>query len=97
MSESKWFGEEKIIPDAWSWAILILLSLGLVGWGVLVYCIVQDGPRDWDYQKMPDTPGESAYGTHMPPRTLQPPHQMPKLPGARPLKPEEMSIQEKRR
>jgi hypothetical protein len=63
---------------------------------VLVYYMVQDGPRQWDYRKMPDTPGESAYGTHLPPRALQPTRQIPKLPGARPLRPEEKSIQEKR-
>ena len=96
MSESKWFGEEKIIPDFWSWVILILLSLGLMGWGVLVYYFVHDGPREWDYRNLPDVPGESAYRTQLPSEKLQTPRQMPKLPGARPLKPEEMSLQEKR-
>jgi hypothetical protein len=96
MSESKWFSEEKLIPDLWSWILLILLCAGLMGWGMLVYLIVPDGPRHWDYRKMPDVPGESAYGTRLPSAWRRPSQQMPKLPGARPLKPEEMSLQEKR-
>jgi len=93
---SKWFAEEKEIPDAWSWVILVAFSLSLMGWGIIVYLIVDDGPRNWDYGRLPYIPAESAYWSHVPPTRVQPPRQLPKFPGARPLKPEEMSIQEKR-
>ncbi len=94
---SKWFDEEKIIPDSWSWAILALFTAGLVGWGLLVYQFVQDGPRNWDYRRIPDTPGESAYWTHEPAAGGATTRQMPQLPGARQLRPEEMSVQGKRK
>jgi hypothetical protein len=82
----KWFDEDKLIPDRWSWVILVLFSAGIVIWGLLVYRFVHDGPRAWDYGKLVDTPGESVYWTVEPPRGAPVPRQMPELPNARPLK-----------
>jgi hypothetical protein len=84
MSESKWYVEEHELSGFWSWLIIILFSASLAGYGWLVYCIVPDAPRHWDFGELPDTPAESIYSTEVPKPTLRPQRQLLRLPEAQP-------------
>ncbi len=66
---------------SWSWALVILLTLLIVGWGVLHLLTVRDRAREWDYGAIPGAPGESQYTTQPPPAAGKAPPQLPPLPG----------------
>jgi hypothetical protein len=80
-NEPKWYDEEKDIPDFWSWVILVLFSAAIVGYGIVTYLAVDDGPRKWEYGTLPDTPAQSIYNTKVPDKPAAAPRQIPQLPG----------------
>ena len=78
--------EHRDIPQWLSWALLALLTAGVVAWCMFLMMMVMDAPRAWDFGAFPDVPGESVYSTRpgtppFDPETV--PRQMPKLPEAR--------------
>jgi hypothetical protein len=84
MSEEhpKWYDEEKEMPQPLAWVVIILFSAAIVGYGVVTYLIVPDGPRRWDYRTLADTPAESVYNTSIPPKPVEAPPQIAPLPGS---------------
>jgi hypothetical protein len=87
MSETKWYSEEHEISALWSWLLIIAFSAAIAGYGWLVYSIIPDAPRQWDFGQLPDTPAESIYSTEEPSPSVLPKRQLPKLPEALPEKP----------
>jgi hypothetical protein len=78
--------EHRDIPQALSWALLILLTAGVVTWCMFIMMMVEDPPHQWDFGALPDVPGQSVYSTQpgTPPfDPKNPPRQMPKLPEAK--------------
>ena len=69
-----------------SWIVLILFSLFILGWGMLLMCMVMDAPRAWDFGILPDTPGESIYSTVSVAGAKRPVIQVAPLPDALPSK-----------
>jgi hypothetical protein len=82
---SEKFEEFRAISDTTSWIILILFSLFIIGFGVLIYFLIPDTPRKWDYGVLPDTPAESIYSTVRSPTPQAPPRQLPPVPEVKPL------------
>jgi hypothetical protein len=87
MAEKKKYDEERELPSPWEWVIVTLLSLAIIGYGLLAYRFVLEGPRHWDFGQLPDAPGESIYSTEEPPTALRPGRQIPPLPEAQPPNP----------
>ncbi|GAB7028211.1 hypothetical protein [Geotalea toluenoxydans] len=88
MAEKKKYDEQRELPSPWEWVIITLLSLVIIAYGLLAYRFVLDGPRQWDFGQLPDTPAESIYSTEEPPpRDGKLPRQLPKLPEAQPENP----------
>ena len=85
MPESKWYDEEHELSAPWGWLIIIAFSAAIIGYGLLVYRIIPDAPRQWDFGQLPDTPAESIYSTEEPKEPSgEPPRQLPRLPEAQP-------------
>jgi hypothetical protein len=82
MSETKWYAEDHELSSTWSWVIIILFSAAIAGFGWLVYSIIPDAPRRWDFGQLPDTPAESIYSTEEPRQTKYPQRQLLGLPEA---------------
>ena len=80
------FEEFKAMPQKWAWALLTALSLSLIGWGLLAWAMIPDRPRQWNYQTLPDAPGQSIYSSVRTPedRQGQAPAQIAPLPEATP-------------
>ena len=87
MSETKWYVEEHELSAPWGWLIIILFSAAIMGYGWLVYCIIPDAPRRWDFGQLPDTPAESIYSTEEPRASTPPRRQLLRLPEAQPETP----------
>jgi hypothetical protein len=87
MPESKWYIEDHELPAAWGWVIIILFSAAIMGYGWLVYSIIPDAPRQWDFGQLPDTPAESIYSTEEPKPSMRPRRQLTRLPEAQPDRP----------
>ena len=87
MEEKHLYDEKQELPSPWEWVIVIMLSAFLVGYGWLVYLVVPDGPRHWDFGQLPDAPAESIYSTDQPDLSKKPQQQILRLPEAQPLKP----------
>ncbi|MDQ1257020.1 MAG: hypothetical protein QG656_1621, partial [Candidatus Hydrogenedentes bacterium] len=71
------------IPQALSWALLILLTAGVVAWCMFLMMMVEDRPGEWDFGAFHDVPGQSVYSvqTDIPPfDPKRVPEQIPKLP-----------------
>jgi hypothetical protein len=68
------------------WAVVILICLLVLGWGLLIFSTVKDPPRRWHLGALPDAPSQSVYSTAEPPATANPPRQVPPLPEAQPGK-----------
>jgi hypothetical protein len=68
------------------WAVVILVVLLTIGWGLLIYALVSDRPREWDFSSLPDAPSQSIYSTRESPEGPNPPRQIPPLPEAQPKK-----------
>lgn len=82
--QPRWYEEEKEMPRFWGWVVITLFSAAIVGYGIATYFLVGDGPRQWDYRVLPDTPAQSIYNTSRPKRPVQAPLQIAPLPGAGP-------------
>jgi hypothetical protein len=82
MSESKWYTEDHELSAPWGWLIIILFSACIMGYGWLVYCLIPDAPRSWDFGELPDTPAESIYSTEQPRAAARPQRQIQRLPEA---------------
>ncbi|MBJ6726092.1 hypothetical protein [Geomesophilobacter sediminis] len=78
MDEKKWYDEHRELPSPWEWIIVVLFSAAIVGYGLIVFYAVGDGPRHWDVGQLPDTPAESIYSTDEPRGKVQ--RQLPRLP-----------------
>ena len=87
MEEKRWYDEEHEISSIWSWVIVIVFSASIMGFGWLVYTLVPDAPRYWDFGQLPDTPAESIYSTDVPKGAAKPQRQIMKLPEALPENP----------
>ncbi|MBT1071510.1 hypothetical protein [Pelotalea chapellei] len=87
MERQRKYDEERELPSPWEWVIITLFSASIVLFGLLVYHLIQEGPRYWDFGQLPDTPAESIYSTKAPPTRTVVPRQMPVLPGSQPLNP----------
>jgi len=85
MPGSKWYAEDHEMPTSWGWVIILLFSASIMGFGWLVYCIVPDAARQWDFGQLPDTPAESIFSTEQPRVPETPRRQLPQLPEAQPL------------
>ena len=84
--------EHREIPQALSWALLVLLTACVVSWCMFIMMMVEDRPREWDFGALQDVPAQSVYSTQSgrastpgtPPfDPKNPPQQMPKLPEAK--------------
>ena len=78
-----WYDEEKEVSTFWSWVIIIVYSLSIMAFGLVVYWVVPDGPRRWNFGLLPDPPGESIYHDRQPPPG-PPERQIAPVPEARP-------------
>jgi hypothetical protein len=87
MSEPKWYVEDHELSAPWGWLIIIVFSAAIMGYGWLVYSIIPDGPRHWDFGQLPDTPAESIYSTEAPKAALRPQRQFLRFPEAQPDQP----------
>ncbi|WP_129125008.1 hypothetical protein [Geomonas oryzae] len=85
MEEKPEYDEQQELRSPWEWVILIVFSAALMGYGWLVYLLVQDGARRWDFGQLPDAPAESIYSSEQPRRPAQ--RQIQALPEAIPLQP----------
>ena len=88
MEEKKWYDEEREISTLASWVIVILFSASIMAFGWIVYLVIPDAPRHWDFGQVPDAPAESMYSTDEPKPSTHPPRQVPRLPEAYPNNPE---------
>lgn len=70
-----------------SWAIVILFSLVILGWGLANFLLIRDRPREWDFGALRDAPGQSIYSVGETPKTTNAAPQIPALPEAVPWKP----------
>ena len=85
MADRKKYEEERELPSPWEWVIITLFSASIMGFGLLVYKSVEDGPRHWDFGQLADTPAESIYSTEEPAApAAKPVRQLPALPEAQP-------------
>ena len=88
MADKRKYEEDRELPSPWEWVIIIVFSASIVGFGLLVYYTVEDGPRYWDFGQLPDTPAESIYSTEQPkPADGKLQRQLPKLPETQPQNP----------
>ena len=87
MEDKHLYDEHQELPSPWEWVILIVFSASIMGFGWLVYSLVPDGPRYWDFGQLPDTPAESIYSTEQPDLMRKPPQQILRLPEALPHNP----------
>ena len=65
-----------------TWIFLSLFSLLILGWGMLLMCMVMDTPREWSFWVFPDTPGESVFSTVTVDAGAKPGQQIAPLPGS---------------
>jgi hypothetical protein len=68
------------------WVVILLASALIVGWGLLIYTLVKDAPRQWDFGALPDVPAQSIYSSAPTPQPETPPRQIAPLPEAKPWK-----------
>ena len=87
MSETKWYDEEHELSSPLGWLIIIAFSASIMFFGWLVYSVIPDSPRQWDFGQLPDTPAESIYSTEEPRASMRPQRQLLRLPEAQPENP----------
>jgi hypothetical protein len=80
------YEEHTELSDKASWIFLALFSVFILGWGMILMCMVSDAPREWDFGVLPDTPGESIYSTVTVAPSSKPAIQVAPLPDALPSK-----------
>jgi len=79
--------ESQLGGDMKSWAIVIVFSLGVLGWGLANFLFIRDRPREWDFGALRDVPGQSIYSVDRTPAGTHAALQLPALPEAVPWKP----------
>jgi len=87
MSDNKWYEEDHELSPLWGWLIIIAFSASIMGFGWLMYLIIPDAARQWDFGQLPDTPAESIYSSEEPKDSASPQRQLLRLPEALPEKP----------
>lgn len=83
--ETPRYDEKQELPSPWEWIILTVFSAMIMGFGWMVYLLVADAPRFWDFGQLPDAPGESIYSSITPEKQRMPERQIAPLPEAMPL------------
>lgn len=61
------FEEYRVLPQWMGWVILVLMSAGLLSWGMWLHHMVEEAPRYFDVGHVPDAPGESIHSTERAP------------------------------
>ncbi|MFQ5811235.1 MAG: hypothetical protein ACE5JM_16580 [Armatimonadota bacterium] len=56
--------------------VLGLISVLIIVWTGVVFFVIGDRPRDWDYGSHDSVPGESYLSTQPAPREAEPPSQV---------------------
>jgi hypothetical protein len=84
MEQRKRYDEDQELPSPWEWVIIVLFSAAIMGFGWMVYLLIPDAPRQWDFGQLPDTPAEYIYSTHEPDPAKRVPRQIPQLPESQP-------------
>jgi hypothetical protein len=87
MEEKKLYDEDQEISSFASWVIIILFSGAIMAFGWMVYLVIPDGQRSWNFGQLGDTPAATIFSTEQPGATRKLPRQVPMLPEAHPLKP----------
>jgi hypothetical protein len=82
MEEKRKYDEDQEISVFASWVIIILFSASIMAFGWVVYLVVPDAPRYWDFGQLRDTPADSIYSTDEPGTSAKPLRQVPMLPEA---------------
>ena len=54
------------------WLAAILAAAGTLVWCLLIYFLLKDRPRDWQYGVTPYVPGQSAFSTQARPAGVTP-------------------------
>lgn len=83
MEQKPDYDEHLELRSPWEWVILVVFSASIMGFGWLVYLLVDDAPRRWDFGQLPDAPAESIYSSEQPQRKAQ--RQIRALPESVPL------------
>ncbi|HEY3397549.1 MAG TPA: hypothetical protein VGM19_07825 [Armatimonadota bacterium] len=60
-----------------NWLPVLIIALLMVVWIGLIFLLVRDRPRPWDFGAVQATPGQGYYGTRPPPPSAIPPDQVP--------------------
>lgn len=78
-----WYDEEKELSTFWSWVLIIVYSFAIMAFGMIVYYLVPDIPRTWNYGTLADPPAASIYHDRQP-MSDQVQKQLEPLPEAQP-------------
>ena len=78
--------EKREVSAGWSWLMVMALASLIIAWGAFCFLLVRDGPRQWDFGALTDTPSQSIYSSEQTPEKAAPPPQVAPLPEARPWK-----------
>jgi hypothetical protein len=84
MAENRKYDEDLEVSSFASWVILIVFSASIVIFGYVVYRVIPDGPRSWNFGQLGDTPAETIFSTEQPGRGGKLQRQVPMHPGAYP-------------
>ena len=57
------YEQYKPVRQVWTWLAILLLAVATLGWGMVTHMAIPDVPRHWDFDTLPDTPGQSVYAT----------------------------------
>jgi hypothetical protein len=87
MEEKKLYDEDQEISAFASWVIIILFSGAIMAFGWIVYLVIPDGQRSWNFGQLGDTPAATIFSTEQPGAARKLQRQVPMLPEAHPLKP----------
>ncbi len=77
------YEEFRVTSAFWGWAMIVVLCLILIGWGLVNFALVKDAARQWDYAAVPEPPAGSIYTTSEP-SGGPPERQIAPLPNAQP-------------
>ena len=78
--------EKHEVSLGWSWFLVLALAGLIVAWGAFCFVLVRDGPREWNFGALTDTPSQSIYSSEQAPESASPPRQVAPLPEAKPWK-----------
>jgi hypothetical protein len=81
------YDEDQEISVFASWVIIIVFSACIVIFGYIVYRIIPDAPRSWNFGQLGDTPAATIFSTEEPKVGGKLQRQLPMIPGAYPQNP----------